>query len=161
MLERYACKKFFVISVDCYMIDGQVLHLNSAPNHILIYSLNFKKDVSLISIGNWFHIFASRTIRLFLSHLVLLRGLILYQMVLFSLHRKWNFLLRIFSVYTDLVIFTEENLNGKHFLCSVSFKSIFHNFGLILLIVLKISIVRVFKRLIYIVDLPFFSNNAS
>ena len=130
MLERYACKKFFVISVDCYMIDGQVLHLNSAPNHIL-------------------------------SHLVLLRGLILYQMVLFSLHRKWNFLLRIFSVNTDLVIFTEENLNGKHFLCSVSFKSIFHNFGLILLIVLKISIVRVFKRLIYIVDLPFFSNNAS
>lgn len=52
MLERYACKKFFVISVDCYMIDGQVLHLNSVPNHILIYSLNLKKDVSLISIGN-------------------------------------------------------------------------------------------------------------
>ena len=48
----------------------------------------------------------------------------LFTVLLFTLHKKWSFPLRISSVnvtkFTDLVTFTEETFNGKlQFLCSV------------------------------------------
>lgn len=53
MLYKYACKKLFVVSDDCYIIALQALYLHSRPNNVWIYSLNFQKEVLLfISVGS-------------------------------------------------------------------------------------------------------------
>ena len=71
MLEIYLYKKLLEISGDCCVTVRHALYLHSGPNHILVYSLKLKIEVSLyIAVGNRFHIFGLRFVRLLLPNLM-------------------------------------------------------------------------------------------